>query len=224
MAPEVLQSGGHTEKADIWSLGITAIELATGCAPYATLSQVAIVQKILKAPPPQLPRDRDFSPEFRDFVKKCMNFTPNKRPSSEELLQHPFLMKASDASYIADYVLKDLPPLGDRFREEQNDSDATVDWLQREANLSGNFLLDMGSSQSPPAQVPMSCPVQWSFLDDKEDRVKKGRFTIQRSKAQSSSDTTMDRSCASPGASSRVFSKAARIRFALGSFPAGASQ
>jgi serine/threonine-protein kinase OSR1/STK39 len=120
MAPEVLKDDtGHTEKADIWSLGITAIEFATGAAPYATLKELDSVQKILKAPPPQLPRNETFSPAYRDFVKKCMNFDPRRRPSATDLLNHPFFEKAADPSYIVEYVLKVLPPLDERHEKSK---------------------------------------------------------------------------------------------------------
>jgi serine/threonine-protein kinase OSR1/STK39 len=73
MAPEVLSGdsgdSGHTEKVDIWSVGATAIELATGPAPHETMHEPDIVEKIVKAPPPQLPRNANFTPQFRDFVR-----------------------------------------------------------------------------------------------------------------------------------------------------------
>jgi serine/threonine-protein kinase OSR1/STK39 len=166
MAPEVLQDEkGHTEKADIWSLGITAIELATGSAPYATLKELDIVQKILKAPPPQLPKTQNFSAEYRDFVKKCMIFDPRKRPSASDLLEHLFIRKAAGQEYIVANLLSGLPPLQNR----------------REA-LKRLNLWEQESGKKPQAA---SCPtpVQWSFLNEFETsrQEKKGRFTIRRS-------------------------------------------
>ena len=170
MAPEVLQDSGHTQKADIWSLGITAIELAMGSAPYANLREMEIVQKILKAPPPQLPRNRGFSDEFRDFVRKCMNYNPNRRPDAVELLEHPFMQKASEPSYIVDYVLNGLPPLGDRY--DQLHEDSRIDWP------ADGEKIDAGQSPAAPSS---SCPV-WSFHDDEMEV--KGRFRIQKMPVQ----------------------------------------
>ena len=181
MAPEVLKGAGHTEKADIWSLGITAIELGTGSAPYADLPEMAIVQKILNAPPPHLPRDREFSSEYRDFVRKCLNYNANKRPSASDLLKHPFMERASEPSYIVDYVLKDLPPIGDRYEKMNNE---LSEWTEElEIQLSSEH--SRASSQDIFA-LPMSAPpskIEWSFFDEEEKKPvkKKGRFTIQRS-------------------------------------------
>ncbi|KAH0785947.1 STE family protein kinase [Histomonas meleagridis] len=117
MAPEVLQEDiGYTEKADIWSFGIEAIELAVGTAPYSNLKPLAIVQKILNAPPPQIPNDGRFSPEFRAVVRKCLNHDAAKRPTAEELLNEPFFIKAADSRYIVNHILNKLPPVEERYK------------------------------------------------------------------------------------------------------------
>ena len=70
MAPEVISRIGHDYKADIWSLGITAIELAQGFAPYHDQTAMKIIISILNNPPPTLPHG--FSDSFNHFVKKCL--------------------------------------------------------------------------------------------------------------------------------------------------------
>ena len=95
---------GYDEKADIWSLGITAIEAATGSAPHAHLHPMRALFVIPQSAPPELPYTENnedneedggvtynFSEEFRDFVKQCVKMNPEERPSAEELLKHPFL-------------------------------------------------------------------------------------------------------------------------------------
>eukprot|EP00477_Mikrocytos_mackini_P000309 GAHX01000325.1.p1 GENE.GAHX01000325.1~~GAHX01000325.1.p1 ORF type:complete len:376 (-),score=83.28 GAHX01000325.1:35-1162(-) len=94
MAPEVIEHKPYDEKADIWSLGITAIELATGEPPHAELHPMRALFVIPKAAPPTLPsRATGWSKDFKNFVDLCLNHTPEKRPSSAELLKHPFLKK-----------------------------------------------------------------------------------------------------------------------------------
>ncbi len=76
MAPEVLESAQYDVKADIWSLGITAIELATGEPPYSDVHPMRVIFIIPSSPPPTLPEAEKWSPEFRSFVAgmlKLMN-------------------------------------------------------------------------------------------------------------------------------------------------------
>ena len=88
MAPEVLeQANGYGRAADVWSLGITAIELATGMAPYAKLPPLKVLLQVLQAPPPQLPTSA--SAPFRLLVDSCLCFTPEERPSAGSLHDHP---------------------------------------------------------------------------------------------------------------------------------------
>ncbi|OHT05539.1 STE20/SPS1-related proline-alanine-rich protein kinase [Tritrichomonas foetus] len=123
MAPEILQEElGYTQKADIWSFGITAIELATGSAPYSNLQPLAVVQKILKAPPPHLTVDQGFSPELCNLVKLCLNHDPTKRPSAQELLQLPFFKKVQSPDYIKDAIVNKLPSLEKRYGKTNSNS------------------------------------------------------------------------------------------------------
>ena len=73
MAPEVMeQKDGYDIKADIWSLGITAIEIAEGSAPNSELPPMHVLIKIINDPSPSLDKE-EWSPEFYDFVKCCLN-------------------------------------------------------------------------------------------------------------------------------------------------------
>lgn len=116
MAPEVLkEEEGYTEKADIWSLGITAIELALGAAPYSNLFPLEVIVKIVNQPPPSLPDEPRFSAAFKDFVKQCLIPVPAKRPTAKQLLDHRFLKQVKNIKETIHGFVESLPPLAQRF-------------------------------------------------------------------------------------------------------------
>ncbi|KAL5200075.1 hypothetical protein ABZP36_021278 [Zizania latifolia] len=119
MAPEVMQQlHGYDYKADIWSFGITALELAHGHAPFSKYPPMKVLLMTLQNAPPGLDYERDkrFSKSFKDLVATCLVKDPHKRPSSEKLLKHSFFKHARAAEFLARSILDSLPPLGERFR------------------------------------------------------------------------------------------------------------
>ncbi|KAJ3036420.1 MAP kinase kinase Wis1 [Rhizophlyctis rosea] len=98
MPPERIthgDQGTYTVQSDIWSLGLSIVELALGRYPYQATkfdSLFAQLNAIVSGEPPELPADR-YSQECRDFVAKCLNKSPKERPTYAELLAMPWLQK-----------------------------------------------------------------------------------------------------------------------------------
>ncbi|XP_057491190.1 serine/threonine-protein kinase BLUS1-like isoform X2 [Actinidia eriantha] len=138
MAPEVMQQlHGYDFKADIWSFGITALELAHGHAPFSKYPPMKVLLMTLQNAPPGLDYERDkrFSKSFKELVAACLVKDPKKRPSSDKLLKHHFFKHARPHDYLARTILYGLSPLGDRFRMLKAKE---ADFLVQNKSLYGN--------------------------------------------------------------------------------------
>ena len=89
MAPEVISGTGHNTKADIWSLGITALELIQGRPPLSNLPSLSVLMKIPTEPPPRAPKDS--SPLFQAFIARILVKDPESRPTAVQLLEDDFI-------------------------------------------------------------------------------------------------------------------------------------
>lgn len=91
MAPEVMKSESYDGAADVWSLGITCIEMALVRPPHADVNALKVMAIIVDGRAPELPEDGKWSPTFREFVQLCLIKDPNVRANIKHLLRHPFV-------------------------------------------------------------------------------------------------------------------------------------
>ncbi|ORZ09478.1 kinase-like domain-containing protein [Absidia repens] len=95
MAPERIQAvNTYTVSSDVWSLGLSLVEVAGGKYPYTYDNMFAQLRAIVEEEPPALPEH--YSEEARDFISACLHKESSKRPTYAELLQHPFIQKYHD--------------------------------------------------------------------------------------------------------------------------------
>uniref|UniRef100_A0A914CJG1 non-specific serine/threonine protein kinase n=1 Tax=Acrobeloides nanus TaxID=290746 RepID=A0A914CJG1_9BILA len=99
MAPEVLKRGYYNTKADIWSFGITAIELANGDPPLRDLPAMQAITVIPRRPAPNL--SGEWRKPYKDFVDLCLVKDPNERPSASYLFEHIFIQKIKNRKRLS---------------------------------------------------------------------------------------------------------------------------
>lgn len=109
MAPERITDGtaGYTVKADVWSLGISVVQMAEGKHPYPPAKvEFEVLANIVNSPPP-LPRRGKYSEEFYSFMEACLTKDHRLRPEYHQLLAHPFIVKyATSPADVASWYCK----------------------------------------------------------------------------------------------------------------------
>ncbi|XP_017779525.1 PREDICTED: serine/threonine-protein kinase 3 isoform X2 [Nicrophorus vespilloides] len=115
MAPEVIQEIGYDCVADIWSLGITALEMAEGKPPYGEIHPMRAIFMIPTKPPPSFREPDIWSPEFIDFVSICLVKNPEERATASTLLQHVFIGNAKQPSILSQMISE-----AQQIRKNQN--------------------------------------------------------------------------------------------------------
>ncbi|KAL2463711.1 Serine/threonine-protein kinase BLUS1 [Forsythia ovata] len=160
MAPEVIHSHtGYSFKADIWSFGITALELAHGRPPLSHLPpSKSLIMKITKRfrfsdyEKTKDTKNKKFSKAFKDMVGLCLDQDPSKRPSAEKLLKHSFFKNSKGPDFLVKTLLQGLPTVEKRFKEmktqmplslnktDEEDDDESVSENPKQRRISGwNF-------------------------------------------------------------------------------------
>ncbi|XP_059471751.1 neither inactivation nor afterpotential protein C isoform X2 [Neocloeon triangulifer] len=139
MAPELVTSEQKSQKighdvydnrVDTWALGITAIEIADGKAPFEDIHPTRALFQIVRNPPPSFHRPANWSQIFNDFVNECLVKNPENRPVVIELVEHPFLTELPDNTSHLSSEIKSLLDGVTHVKKER----------RQEVVVRGNFL------------------------------------------------------------------------------------
>ncbi|XP_031206455.1 serine/threonine-protein kinase 10 [Mastomys coucha] len=176
MAPEVvlcetMKDAPYDYKADIWSLGITLIEMAQIEPPHHELNPMRVLLKIAKSDPPTLLTPSKWSVEFRDFLKIALDKNPETRPSAAQLLQHPFVSRVNSNKALRELVAEAKAEVMEEIEDgredarEDGEEEDTVDAVPPLVNhtqdsaadvtqpsLNSDKLLQDSSTPLPPSQ------------------------------------------------------------------------
>ncbi|KAM9846781.1 serine/threonine-protein kinase 10 isoform 2-T2 [Aulostomus maculatus] len=183
MAPEVvmcetMKDAPYDYKADIWSLGITLIELAQIEPPHHELNPMRVLLKIAKSEPPTLEQPSKWSPEFKDFLKTALDKNTETRPSAAQLLEHPFVSSVTSNRPLMELVAEAKAEVMEEIednREEGEEDDAMelpVESPSKEpcqtsqTSLEGDQSSDTPSPTTPSSTTPPPLPVKGPEFPD----------------------------------------------------------
>lgn len=153
MAPEVVmcetsKDRPYDYKADVWSLGITLIEMAEIEPPHHELNPMRVLLKIAKSEPPTLAQPSRWSSNFKDFLKKCLEKNVDARWTTSQLLQHPFVTVDSNKP-IRELIAEAKAEVTEEVEDgkEEDDDEETENSLPIPASKRASSDLSIASSE-----------------------------------------------------------------------------
>jgi serine/threonine protein kinase len=219
MAPEVLKPRNPYDfKADIWSLGITAIELAEGKPPHSELEYFNVMDEIMKGPPPTLGTEKNgkdsaqtskkvkkvkiklptpnqgpiWSKEFQQFIAKCLQKDPLQRPSAKELLNESFIQKSKGVKVLKKLIEvynKKLELLKtEAEQKEQNKTNPSTVNLSSQSNSSSTSISTTRTTNTSSGTNNTASSVDTIVQLDKDEQSDKDIYLDQNAKILSKSN------------------------------------
>ncbi|OQR78861.1 STE20-related kinase adapter protein alpha-like [Tropilaelaps mercedesae] len=154
LAPEVLAQDlrGYGRAADLYSVGILALELANGRAPFAGLPPEKALLFKLRDVVPSLNASKRFKESFTDFTNQCLNYDPDARPNCLQLSRHPYLKQVKRYSSLWRFI---PPPKDIKSIQEAKQ--------QSPLRESGPFLF---SAMDDSVDENVVSPIKWSWEEN----------------------------------------------------------
>uniref|UniRef100_A0A0B8RQ25 non-specific serine/threonine protein kinase n=1 Tax=Philothamnus irregularis TaxID=1899461 RepID=A0A0B8RQ25_9SAUR len=153
MAPEVVmcetsKDRPYDYKADVWSLGVTLIEMAEIEPPHHELNPMRVLLKIAKSEPPSLAQPSKWSADFKDFLKKCLEKNVDARWNIAELLQHSFVTVTSNKP-IRELIAEAKAEVTEEVEDgkDEDEEEESENSLQLPANKRASSDLSIASSE-----------------------------------------------------------------------------
>ncbi|XP_018424567.1 PREDICTED: STE20-like serine/threonine-protein kinase [Nanorana parkeri] len=178
MAPEVVMCETSKDKpydfkADVWSLGVTLIEMAQIEPPHHELNPMRVLLKIAKSEPPTLAQPSRWSRDFSDFLRKCLDKNVDNRWTTAQLLQHPFVSVVHSNKPIRELiaeakaeVLEEMEEAKDEEEEDEAETSLPVPDSKRAssdlsiASLDDDKLSQNASTLEPVSEKPAAAEVE----------------------------------------------------------------
>lgn len=148
MAPEIVQHGKYDQRVDVWSLGVLLYELTQGQAPFHGKKDIDINKNILDCNISSY--KYDVSQEYKDLVSLILQPKPNKRPSFDQIFEHPFVSK-----YAKEFNI-DVDKFRKKSKKKQRPSFQTSSVSHKELKQTNNILDELRSEKGQKESEAMN--------------------------------------------------------------------
>ncbi|XP_068424858.1 STE20-like serine/threonine-protein kinase isoform X2 [Clinocottus analis] len=181
MAPEVVmcetsKDRPYDYKADIWSLGVTLIELAQIEPPNHEMNPMRVLLKIAKSEPPTLMHPSRWSPQFNDFLRRALDKNVDNRWSTLQLLQHPFVTSVTDSKPLRELIAEAKAEVTEEIEdskeeEEEEEPDTPVAAPGHKRAPSDVSVASSEDDKVPPTSSTLESVTEKTEAEPAEDRI-----------------------------------------------------